>query len=147
MVGGPIYETDGSQVSEKDLRAWAQAAGIETQFGLVRFQDDIARVYRSLNVVVHASTQPEPFGRTIVEAMASARPVVIANAGGAVELFQHGENGVGFMPTSASSLSDSMASLLDEGTRTRLGIAARRHAATYFGSGRLPAELLAVYRL
>jgi hypothetical protein len=33
-------------------------------------------VYRALDVVVHASTQPEPFGLTIVEAMACGRAVV-----------------------------------------------------------------------
>ena len=37
---------------------------------------------------MHCSTAPEPFGRVIVEAMLSARPVVASNAGGAKEIIR-----------------------------------------------------------
>src|SRR6188768_4233803 len=145
VVGGPIYETLGSQVRASELIEQARSAGIEGQFGLVPFQEDIARVYRTLNVVVHASTQPEPFGRTIIEAMACARPVIVARAGGASELFEEGVNALGFDPGNPAKLAEAMMCELDPEVRARLGRSARQHALVHFGRARLAQELLQAY--
>jgi glycosyltransferase involved in cell wall biosynthesis len=145
VVGGPIYETLGSQVQASELLAQAREARVDSIFGLVPFVDDIARVYRSLGVVVHASTQPEPFGRTIVEAMSCERPVLVARAGGAAEVFQDGENALGYEPGDASALAQAMSRMVDDGVRTRLGTAARAHSVANFGRARLGDELLQVY--
>ncbi len=145
VVGGPIYQTLGSQVHAAELLQQARSAGIEAHFGLVPFRDDIARVYRSLNVVVHASTQPEPFGRTIIEAMACARPVIVARAGGAAELFQEGVNAFGFQPGNPERLAEAMMRALDSDVRARLGGSARQHALDGFGRARLAPELLRIY--
>jgi glycosyltransferase involved in cell wall biosynthesis len=145
VVGGPIYKTVGSQTQASELLERARSAQIESCFGLVPFQADIARVYRSLSVVAHASIQPEPFGRTIIEAMACERPVAVARAGGAVELFQDGENAIGYQAGDAVALAHAMAPLLDSATRARLGRAAREHAVADFGRSRLAAELMRAY--
>jgi len=145
VVGGPIYETVGSQVHAAELLQQAHVAGLEPHFGLIPFQDDIARVYRALDVIVHASTQPEPFGRTIVEAMACARPVIVARAGGAAELFEEGVNALGFEPGNAAQLTEAMIRQLDRDTRSRLGRSARDHAVARFNRSRLGPELLRAY--
>ncbi len=146
IVGGPIYQTAGSQVTASELTQHAEAAGVGDCLGLVPFQQDIARVYRSLDVVVNASTTPEPFGRTIVEAMACERAVIVANAGGSAELFTHGENALGFMPGSSESLAATMAETIDPEVRSGLGRSARAHALKNFGRGRLGPELLRAYQ-
>jgi glycosyltransferase involved in cell wall biosynthesis len=145
VIGGPIYETLGSQVVASDLLQQARAAGIESHFGLVPFQGDIARAYQTMDVLVHASTQPEPFGRTIVEAMACARPVIVARAGGAAELFEDGVNALGFEPGSPAKLTEAMMRLLDPSVRKRLGQSARQHAVMNFSRSRLAQQLLQVY--
>jgi len=145
VVGGPIYETLGSQVSTSELVQQARTAAIDSHFGLVPFQEDIARVYRTLNVVVHASTQPEPFGRTIIEAMACARPVIVARAGGAAELFEEGVNALGFEPGNAASLAEAMVRMIEPDVRAGLGRSARQHAEVGFGRARLASQLQRVY--
>ena len=50
---------------------------------------------RSLDIVVHASTAPEPFGMVIAEGMAAQRAVVAARGGGAAELFDDGVTAIG----------------------------------------------------
>jgi glycosyltransferase involved in cell wall biosynthesis len=145
VVGSPIYQTRGSQVSDAELLQRAHEAGIRADFGLVRFQDDIARVYRTLDVAVHASTQPEPFGRTIIEAMACARPVIVARAGGAAELYDEGVNAFGFEPGNAAALTEAMMRALDPALRGRVGRSARQHAVANFGRPRLAQQLLQVY--
>jgi glycosyltransferase involved in cell wall biosynthesis len=45
------------------------------------------------DIVAHTSTEPEPFGRVIVEGQLAKRPVVASAAGGAMELIQDGVTG------------------------------------------------------
>ena len=146
IIGGPIYKTQGSQFTEGELRAKAEALGLGDRAGFVPFRRDTANVYRSLDVVVHASTQPEPFGRTIVEAMACARPVIVANAGGAAETFTQGVDAVGFTPGDPSALADAILGLLDDpARRERIALAARTSAASRFDRPRFGVEMAAAY--
>jgi glycosyltransferase involved in cell wall biosynthesis len=147
VIGGPIYGTEGSELSVSELRTIIRDLGLETRVGLVPFQNDVARVYRELDIVVHASTRPEPFGRTIVEAMATGRPVVVARAGGATELFDEGMTGLGFTPGNEDELTRAILALIRDGAlRESLGAAGRGAALSRFDRARLGGEILAVYR-
>jgi glycosyltransferase involved in cell wall biosynthesis len=46
------------------------------------------------DVVVHASTQPEPFGLVIIDAMPAGKPVIASNGGAAPEILRDRENGL-----------------------------------------------------
>ena len=48
----------------------------------------------ALDVVVHASSQPEPFGLVVIEGMAAGKPVVATAAGGVLDIIQDGVNGL-----------------------------------------------------
>ncbi len=147
VVGSPIYQTKGSQWSETELRERAKRLGLGDRVGFVPFQPDPLGVYRSLDVVVHASTQPEPFGRTIVEAMACARPVIVARAGGAAELFTEGRDALGFSPGDPSALASVLSRLIEDADlRESLGREARISAQTRFDRPRMAIETAAAYR-
>jgi glycosyltransferase involved in cell wall biosynthesis len=147
VVGGPIYQTRGSQWSEDELRRQGAELSAAGRLGFVGFRRDTPEVYRALDVVVHASTQPEPFGLTIAEAMACGRAVIVARDGGAAELFTHGEDAVGFPPGDDAALSRAVADLVcDPERRRRLGDAARRTALDQFRRERLGPQLLDAYR-
>lgn len=147
VVGGPIYETRGSEVSAGELERIIFERGLAGHAGLVPFQTDAAAVYRALDVVVHASERPEPFGRTIVEAMATGRAVVAARAGGAAELFEHGETAFGYEPEVPGALGRALVEVVgNRALRERLGEAARPAAEARFDRQRLGPELMRVYR-
>ena len=146
IVGGPIYQTTGSQFSPGELQSQARKLGIERQVGFVPFQADPADCYRALDVVVHASTRPEPFGLTIVEAMACGRAVIAARAGGAAELFQSGSDALGAAPGDPMALAEAIAQLArDSDLRRQLGVRARATAVARFDQRRLGEELREVY--
>jgi glycosyltransferase involved in cell wall biosynthesis len=114
--------------------------------GFVPFQDHPVAVFRALDVVVHASTRPEPFGRTIVEGMACARPVLVSQAGGAAELFIDGQDALGVAPGSVEGLARALRSLAEApGLRQELGAAARQTAVRRFSRERLGREALPLY--
>jgi glycosyltransferase involved in cell wall biosynthesis len=86
VVGARLYDTEGSQFTLEDLRFTAADFGLTDQIGFTGFLTDSASAIRALDVVVHSSTEREPFGLVIAEAMACGRPVVVSNAGGAAEI-------------------------------------------------------------
>jgi glycosyltransferase involved in cell wall biosynthesis len=146
IIGGPIYTTKGSQFSVEELRSLASRHGVESRVGFIPFQPRTAEIYRALDIVVQTSTKPEPFGRTIAEAMAAGRPVVISKGGGAAELFRDDFDGVGFTPGSADSLSAAMSRLIsDPALRERIGQNAQTTAAERFYRDRIGPEVFQVY--
>jgi glycosyltransferase involved in cell wall biosynthesis len=145
VVGGPIYATAGSQFTREELERRAAANGLTGRVGFVPFQPDPADAYRMLDAVVHASTRPEPFGLTIAEAMSCGRPVVVAAAGGAVELFTP-DDAIGYPPGDVAALASTIARLgADPNLRRRLGERARQTAVERFTVERFGRELADVY--
>jgi glycosyltransferase involved in cell wall biosynthesis len=146
VVGGPIYRTAGSQVTMASLQAQAQRLGILDRIGFTGHWSDPAEAIRALDVVVHASTRPEPFGRVIAEGMASGRAVIAMNEGGAAELFVDGVDALGCAPRDPQALAAAMRRLVEDAClRARLGIAARAAAEARFDRVRLAEAWANVY--
>jgi glycosyltransferase involved in cell wall biosynthesis len=137
IIGGSLYRTAGSQWTRAELDALVREHGLEGRVGFTGLVEDMPAAYRALDVVVHASTRPEPFGLVIVEAMACGRAVVATPAGGAAELFVPAEHAVSAGSLGAASLADAIASLLDDAElRQSIGARARQHAVSRFGRER-----------
>jgi glycosyltransferase involved in cell wall biosynthesis len=146
VIGGAVYQTDGSQYTLDELRRTAADLGVADRVGFTGFVDRSDSVYRALDIVVHASTAPEPFGLVIAEAMACGRAVVVSNAGGAAEIVTADVDALTHVPGDADSLAAAIRALaIDPSRRARLGRAARVTAEHAFDRARLARELLAVY--
>jgi len=147
IVGGPIYATRSSQFASNELKASIVELGLERCAGLVAFQGDVVPILRSLDIVVHASTEPEPFGRTILEAMACGRSIVASNGGGAAELVEDGRTGLLHTSGDPIELADKLAILVrDPELRADLGRRARCRAVSSYSRERLGPALLSLYR-
>jgi glycosyltransferase involved in cell wall biosynthesis len=146
IIGGPQYQTAGSQETEASLRRVAGELGLADTVVFTGPVDEPARALRALDIVVHASTEPEPFGMVIAEGMACGRPVVFALAGGTPEIVQDGVDALGHTPGDASELADRLRQLAaDPALRERLGLEARRSAERRFDRSRLAIELTPLY--
>jgi glycosyltransferase involved in cell wall biosynthesis len=100
----------------------------------------------AVDVVVHASVRPEPFGRVILEAMLLGKPVVAADAGGVPELIQHGETGYLVPPGDPDRLAQCLREILaDPETAAAVGERAREWARQKFSLQRHVAEMSAIY--
>ncbi len=146
VIGGALYDTDGSQHSASELNALAASLGLEGRVGFTGFVDSVDGAMRALDVVVHASTLPEPFGLVIAEAMASGRAVITSGAGGAGELVRDGVDAVTHRPGDVADLASRIEMLAaDAPLRARLGRAARDTAADRFDAVRLAGEFASTY--
>ena len=146
VVGGPLYQTSGSQHSLAELMRLASRLGISQQIGFTGFIDQPAAAMRALEVVVHASTRPEPFGLVIAEGMACGRAVIVSDGGGAAELVTVGENALSHPPGDDEMLANCITRLATNAKlRLRLGQAARSTAEDRFNRARLATELIPIY--
>jgi len=94
---------------------------------------DVAACMDAMDVVIHASTRPEPFGRVLLEAMAASRPVVAPREGGPLEIVLDGETGLLVPPRDPDALAAALVSLLhDPARRTAMARAARARVASVF---------------
>ena len=106
----------------RQLQAAVAASGCAEQIVVQPFRSDVEAVWAAADVVVVPSTDPEPFGRVAVEAMAFARPVIAAAHGGLVEIVQQGVTGLLVPPRDAPALTNAMAALAaDPSLRAAMG--------------------------
>jgi glycosyltransferase involved in cell wall biosynthesis len=146
VVGGPIYRSLGSQYTLEELRSRAEALGLDSRLGFAGYLTNPAQALRALDIVVHASTRPEPFGRVIIEGMACGRAVIAAPIGGATELFEDGLSALSCPPGDPGALAAAVIRLVaDADLRHRLGIAGRQAALSGFDRRRLADEWVAAF--
>lgn len=147
VMSGALYQTNGSQHSLAELKSLADELGLTNRVGFTGFLSAPAAAIRALDIVVHASTQPEPFGLVIAEGMACGRALIVSEAGGAAELIETGVNALGHPPGDAARLAEQLTLLAtDPHLRARLGVAGRATAEERFDRARLATELLPIYR-
>jgi glycosyltransferase involved in cell wall biosynthesis len=146
IIGGPVYETLGSQISVAELRAAVDRLGLSDAVGLTGFIADAPTALRSLDVVVHASTEPEPFGLVIAEGMACGRAVIMAGDAGAAELIDAEVSALAYERGSAHDLARQLERVIaDPSLRRRLGAAATPAAQERFATPAMETRLLALY--
>ncbi len=79
---------------KKYLKDLVSRLQLEECISFTGYREDIYSIIRASNIIIHASTSPEPFGMVIIEAMACGKPVVATNMGGPVEIIDNGIDGV-----------------------------------------------------
>jgi glycosyltransferase involved in cell wall biosynthesis len=110
------------------------------------FRKDVCDVFSSLDVVVHASTSPEPFGRVIIEAMALGKPVIATALGGPLEIIENGHNGFLIEPGDPAALAETIITLVsDEKKRVRIGRNAIAHVNEHFRQEDAVRKIEAIY--
>jgi glycosyltransferase involved in cell wall biosynthesis len=124
FVGAPLF---GEDAFAAGLRAEAERLGVSDRVRWLGFRDDVARLMRAADVVVHSSVYPEPFGRVVVEAMLARTPVVAARAGGVPEIVTDGETGWLVTPGDPVALAVAIGEVLDDPARAQ-AVAARANA-------------------
>ncbi len=142
----------GSEQDRRDYReeldALIERLGLETRVRLVNETRDMPAGFMLADVVVSASTDPEAFGRIIVEAQAMGRPVIASDHGAARETIIPDETGWLVPPDDAAALAEAIrrALALAPHERQRMADAAERWVRGRFSKELMCAKTLDVYR-
>lgn len=108
LVGSDQGRTDYSD----ELKALVERRGLTDVVHIVGDCQDMPAAYMLTDVVVSASTDPEAFGRVIVEAQAMGRPVIATNNGAGTENVQDGATGLLVPPADPQALADALEQVL-----------------------------------
>jgi glycosyltransferase involved in cell wall biosynthesis len=143
IVGAPLF---GEEAYERELHELAARLGVSERVRFAGFRDDVAAELAELDVLVHASVIPEPFGQVVVEGMAAGIPVIAAGSGGPAEVMDDEVHGLLYAPRDSAALAGALRRLAGAPElRVRMGQAGLERARR-FAPARVAAEVRAVYR-
>jgi len=129
VMGVLVGSHQGRLRYARDLERQAMRLGISERLRLVGQCDDMPAALALSDVVVHASTQAEAFGRVVIEAQAMGRPVIASDLGGPVETVRHGETGWRVPPNDPEALALAIGVALDLDPAERLALGQRARAS------------------
>ena len=113
LVGEALF---GEQDYVSELKLLAAIPELAGRVHWLGFRDDIPTLMKSCDIIVHTSTEPEPFGRVIVEGQLAQKPVIASAAGGALELIIDGKTGLLFSPQDILALRQLIKRLINDRT-------------------------------
>jgi glycosyltransferase involved in cell wall biosynthesis len=111
VVGDALF-TDEDQRYKRELIDLAQQLGVADRVHFAGFQRNVVPFLQAVDLVVHSSVSPEPFGRVIVEAQLAGKPVIAARSGASTEIIEDGVNGLLVTPGSPEELATAICALL-----------------------------------
>ena len=130
----------------RSLESLIAELGIGESVTMPGWTEDIPGLLSSLTLFVSAA-RCEPFGLSIVEAMAAGLPIVTTASEGALEIIEDGVTGRLVPVDDPESLADAIVDLLDNSSeRSRLAQNARRAARRHFSLERMARDTERVYR-
>ena len=143
IVGGD----QGRQDYRRELEAMVEKQNLGEIVGIVDHCADMPAAYMLSDAVASASTDPEAFGRVMIEAQALGRPVIASDHGGARETVLPDNTGWLVPPGDVNALSAALAKVLalDGAARGRLSDAAIANVVENFSKQQMCAKTLEVY--
>ncbi len=117
---------DGAKDFCERVMKVARESAVKDRIIFTGYVDNVDDYYNLMDLVVHASKTPEPFGMVITEAMALGVPVIATNNGGPLDIIENGVDGILIEPGNAELLAKTIIELLrDDEKRKKMGKKAR----------------------
>lgn len=143
VIGDTVFPEDAWRIDE--LRRRVKEAGFDDRIRFVGYRRDIPQIMRDLDVLV-LSSDAEPCGRVLFEAMASGTAVAATNTGGTPEIVRDGMEGILIPPRNPEALADAIGVLIDDPRlREELGRNGVARVLQEFAVDRYVARTLEVY--
>ena len=109
--------------------------------------DQVRQIYALSQVCMYPSSVGEPFGLTMLEALASEKPMIVTMSGGMPEIIQDGISGFVIPIKDFEVLASRIILLLtNERLRRRLGITGRQIVTSHYTKEILAKNVLGIYR-
>ncbi len=144
IVGG---HSDGDEGFVGEMHRLAEELGLKDVLVFTGYRSDVPALMKLMDVVVHASNSPEPFGMVIIEAMAMEKPVVATRAGGPLDIVVEGETGYLVEIGNSSAMGKAVVEILRNPEKgAQMGRNGRQRAMDTFTAGRCAVGMEGIYR-
>lgn len=135
-IAGEPYS--GEDKFKDDLRSYISQKGLEDTVLLLGQVNDMPEFYRNLDIFVLPSTQPEPFGLVLIEAMEFELPVTATNHGGPTEIIENGATGYLVDWNTSDEMAQRIMELLsDDKLRKMIGSNAKKSKRSKFSVNKM----------
>ncbi|MBX5454665.1 MAG: glycosyltransferase family 4 protein [Acidobacteriia bacterium] len=143
-----VGSSQGRAAYVDELQRQAVQLGVAERLRIVGEVADMPTALSLADVVVSASTEPEGFGRAVIEAQAMERVMVAAAHGAVLETVRDRETGFLVPPGNVEELAAALAFVLDlsAAERAAIGANARRHVVAEYSVAAMQARHIALYR-
>lgn len=143
-----VGSDQGRTKYRQSLEAAIEKKGLQGLVHIVNGCSDMAAAYLLSDFVVSASTDPEAFGRVVVEAQAMGRPVIASRHGGPLETVTPGETGWLFAPGDSLDLAQTIEAALQttQEERDRMAAACIKQATEVYSRSNMCQKTLELYR-
>lgn len=128
-----------------DLKAQLKESVFEDRVFYVGLVKEMDVFYRSIDILILPSQQPDPLPTVILEAMQYAIPVVATTQGGALEMVQENETGIFIPLNNAAVAAEKINAILPTSIRQKMGAAGKERVATYFSQAAFEKNITAVF--
>ena len=124
----------GRDVYTKKIKRLAEQYRLVSQLKFIKHCKNMPLAYKVSNLVVSASTEPEAFGRVVIEAQSMEKPIIASNIGGSNETIINNVSGFLFDSNNPESLSKKIIEVLnlDESRLKLIGIEGRKNVIKKF---------------
>ncbi len=153
IAGGWIADEDragilgGGETYDRELRALANELAPD-RILFTGFMRDPSLAYAASDIFAHTSILPEPFGRTVIEAMMAGLPVIAANAGALPEIVLDSQTGLLTPSGDVLALEHAMTTLLkSRDDREKMGRAGGARAQSEFSLEQMTRRMENYYRM
>jgi L-malate glycosyltransferase len=143
IVGSALFNRDEDYAQA--LRRRTAELDLEERVRFLGSRDDVPELVRALDVSV-VNSHEEPFGLTVLEALASGTATISTNVGGTPEMIDHLSNGILVESGDCGALVKAMRTLLRHPKlRRRLGARGRLTAVERFSTPRFIQDVNSLY--
>ena len=142
IVGAAMFGEDGYADT---LHTQARRLGISDRVVFRGFQADVWAELSHIDLLVHCSVIPEPFGQVVVEGMVAGVPVIAADAGGPAEIITHNVDGILTAPGDVAALAAAMRRIRDDAALRQALVSGGFVRAEHYSPENTARSLLAVY--
>ena len=104
----------GEQAYAAKLNKMVDDLGLAGRVHFLGQRSDVPRLMQAVDAVIHPSIDPEPFGRTLVEAMLAGVPVIASDTGAASDILEAGKAGTLVAPGDADALAHAVKRVLSK---------------------------------
>jgi glycosyltransferase involved in cell wall biosynthesis len=151
LVGEPDKTEEGPNGEPspfyQHLLALTESLKLTDNVCFTGFRSDIPGILAAVDVLVHSSTEPEPFAATVIEGMMAGRPVIATKAGGMPEMVKDGVTGLLVPPRDPKAMAQAILFYYRDQARARqIAIAGQQRARTDLTAERHANEFYALYQ-
>jgi len=133
----------------KRIKSLISKSKIQHRVQIFGNESNVINLYGISDIVLSTSTEPEAFGRTVIEAQSMEKLVVASNIGGAAETIEDGSTGFHVEPGNVDQLAEKIAhclSIVNTDAAKTITEAARKSVIEKFSLNLMLEKVMKVYR-